>query len=47
MDGIAGIADGFDDELRFDPLGLLSKEEHPGQIQHTVICGQIHVSQER
>ena len=47
MDGIARIADSLDDELWFDPLGLLGKEEHPGQIQHAVIRGKVHVLQER
>ena len=47
VNGVAGIADGLDDELRLDPLRPLGKKQHPGQVQQTVIRGQVHVLQQR
>ena len=39
MNVVAGIANGFDDELRFDPFRSFGEQEHSGQIQQAVVRG--------
>ncbi len=43
VDFVTGVADRLDHELRYNPLRLLGKQQHPGQIQPALIGRQIHV----
>ena len=41
--GIAVVADAFNNELGFDPLRMLGKQEDAGQVQEAVRRRQVHV----
>lgn len=46
VDLISRVTDRLDHELRYDPFRLLGKQQHPGQVQPTVVGGQVHVLQQ-
>jgi len=46
VNGITGVANGFDYEQRLDPLRAFGKEEHSRQVEHSIFSSQAHVLQQ-